>query len=499
MKGYGIDFGTTNSVVVACTPTENNPFTILGDQEGRPHPSVVWYKQGSAPVVGRIAKQQIHIHEVDMGNFFVRSIKRRLGKSERFDVFSEQKTAWEIASDIFSYLVRHARSHDEDVQEAVVTIPVRFDGRARRDLRRAANKAGIHISTFVHEPFAAVVGHVFRQEGVTGFARLAGKTILVFDWGGGTLDVTLARVESDGLVELASSGLNDRSGDFFDDLILRWSKQLFETQEGLTEADVTIPATRMDGYLINCENAKLTLSSLQFTQLQAAQVFQTPNGMFNLDTTLNRSQFEAEIEPTVDEAVNLVSEVLKTANLMDRQVDEVLLIGGTSRIPFIHEKLHERFGPRITHVDDADMIIAEGAAVVASLNMRPFLARTIAIALADGQYFPVFSAGLPAIPSACREKLSMFCTDNRDGWARLIVAEGIHSDEHVQYHTKGNLPIRVSASLAKPYRPERVDVDFTLNDDLVLEITGRGATRPEQEDARTTISDLCFGLSLKVV
>lgn len=93
----------------------------------------------------------------------------------------------------------------------------------------------------------------------------------------------------------------------------------------------------------------------------------------------------------------------------------------------------------------------------------------------------------------------MFCTDNRDGWARLIVAEGIKSAENTRYHTKGNLPIRVSQSLAKPYKPERVDVQFVLNDDLNLEISGRGATRTEEDHARAMITDLCFGLSLEVV
>jgi molecular chaperone DnaK len=185
IDGVGIDFGTTNSVVAIASRSKPYPRIKALLSEDGPHPSVVWYQGGVEPRVGRIAKTNILGFSEAPGNFFVPSIKRDLGKGKSLTIFNTTYEAKQIASHIFRHLKNDAReSHGIEFSEAVVTVPVNFDGRARRDLRSAANDAGIYIKKFVHEPFAAIVGYCFSEKADRSLEDREGQKILVFDWGG---------------------------------------------------------------------------------------------------------------------------------------------------------------------------------------------------------------------------------------------------------------------------------------------------------------------------
>ncbi len=193
--------------------------------DGFPHPSVVWYQMGHEAIIGRAAKNNMLGFAEAPGNLFVSSIKRSLGKDRHVSIFGTKHPVWEVASEVFKHLKHHAHINDIDLEQAIVTIPVDFDGRARRELRKAADHAGIFVKTFVQEPFAAVVGYLYSEKEAEKLAEREGQIILVFDWGGGTLDITVAKIQGGMVRQLENAGLADRSGDHFDGLLANYAKE----------------------------------------------------------------------------------------------------------------------------------------------------------------------------------------------------------------------------------------------------------------------------------
>lgn len=167
---------------------------------------------GSIHNEGQEAKHNLKGFANVTGNAFVASVKRRLGQEHNYSILGERKQAWEIAADIFRFLKRQASDdYKEDVDNVVVTVPVYYDSKARSDLRKAANAAGMQIKTFIHEPFAAVIG--FCHSTGANIEALNGSNVMVFDWGGGTLDITIARIKDGRVFEVATAGLKDIAGD----------------------------------------------------------------------------------------------------------------------------------------------------------------------------------------------------------------------------------------------------------------------------------------------
>src|SRR4051794_10831433 len=209
MNGIGIDFGTTNSVASVCDSRTNKVRAFTDLSNNLPHPSVVWYR-GDGRIVGREAKHNIRGYASTPGNAFVSSVKRRLGQNHSYSILGEKKQAWQVAADILSHLKTQGQTdYAEEFDRAVITIPIYYDGRARSELRKAAGAAGIQVTTFVHEPFAAVVGFCQGKGGVEDFED---SNFLVFDWGGGTLDITVTKIKNQRVYELATSGLRDIAG-----------------------------------------------------------------------------------------------------------------------------------------------------------------------------------------------------------------------------------------------------------------------------------------------
>ena len=467
MSGIGIDFGTTNSVAAVYDSNSRRPVALraLTDKEtGQPHPSVVWF-QGDRVIVGREAKQNINGFTTVPGNHFERSIKRRLGQNHIIDVLGERKQAYEVAAEIFRFLVQQAkRDTSIGIQEAVVTIPVRFKGHARRELRKAAGMAGIHIKTFVHEPFAAVIGYCFAAG--RDVATMHGSNILVFDWGGGTLDITLARVERSYITELATGGLEDIAGDLFDQRVQRYAENKFLDQYTLRPDILSmLPAGTRDRLNIECELRKIELSMKDRTSVKVAEFLQRDKHVFDLDVPLNRSTFQELIGTDVQAAIAEVDHVLEEARLQRSEVDHVLMIGGSSRIPRIRSEMQRRFGVRVIEVQNGDTIIAEGAAIIAENDWLPFLAKPVQLLLADESFYTVFEERTVLNPVTCQKKITLFCTDNRDGEARLLVAERQRTGDPSSIRMMNSLNIPVNCQLPKPYNHERVYADFYVDED----------------------------------
>lgn len=486
--GYGIDFGTTNSVAAAVSLDDGQAFPYL--EAGRPHPSFVWYS-GDGVKVGQEAKQNFNTFASEAGHRFIRSVKRDLGHAREYDVLGQRVPAWQIASQIFAHLKTAAaadRHAPADIRQAVVTIPIHFGGTARRELRRAARQAGVEITTFVHEPFAAVVGY-YRSIS-TDLTSFENERILVFDWGGGTLDVTLARLGNGRIEELATGGIGDIAGDHFDEAIRGWALSRFRDRHGLP--DTARPDRRTeDRIILESERKKIELSSKSSVTIDVPSVVSVNGQWFDIQEELDRPTFEALIEPDMLRALAEVDNVIAQARLSLGEVDRVLMIGGSSEIPRLRDEMYRRFGARAISVPNSQTVIAEGAAAIAFHGYIPYLVRPIALMLADGAALTVLDQS-DLLPMDAVVEHTLFCTDNRDGVARLVVAERPHALDRGTYVPHGVLNVPVHASLPKPYQHERVVAQFQVDEDLVLRVTGYAVAK--QEAVQTEYYDLKFGL-----
>jgi molecular chaperone DnaK len=333
--GFGIDFGTTNSVVGVC---EGGPTRALLDGD-KPNPSVVWYTADGKITVGRKAKNSLNGYAEVPGNAFVSSVKLALGNARSFRVAGQPRSASEVASEIFAFLLRQAKEqHALDVPGGVVTIPVDFHGGARHELRLAAERAGFYVKTFIHEPFAAVVAYCFPHKGKP-IEEFEGRNFLVFDWGGGTLDITLAAVRSGRMIQVAKADLGHRAGDYLDEKVMRLSHHRFLETSNLSIDDAPINSTLKDRYLGRCEEAKLILSDEKAADLDVTSAFRLNGKVYDITQQLTREDFESQVGLDIRDAMAKVDAVIEEAQLTPRDVDLVLLIGGSSRIPLVRREM----------------------------------------------------------------------------------------------------------------------------------------------------------------
>jgi molecular chaperone DnaK len=489
--GFGIDFGTTNSVVAVATK-DRKPQALTNDA-GDPHPSVVWFSPEEDVVVGAKAKKNINAEAEKQGNRFISSIKVLLGEDRLIDVGGELRPAYVVASEIFRHLRKDAiDKHGWKVEEAVVSVPVHFDGLKRADIRRAAELAGIKVLRFVHEPFAALVGY-YRTLG-DNLEALPTQTVLVFDWGGGTLDITLVRSEDGLLEEIATGGLPRTAGDRFDQYVQSFAETEFIRRNALP-VDAYLPsrATR-DRIAWETERAKIELSSRDSTTIGLPNVLERDGQVLDLKEVLRRDQFEQWISADVDAAMHEVQRMLEETRIAPSEVHKVLLVGGTSAIPLLRRRMAEVFGVRAQPVSNGQTVIAEGAAVIAQAGYEPILAAAIQIALSDKSAHTILSQGM-RVPTEDDKALTLFCTDNRDGEARLVVRQGIGSRDGRSFKVQDILSVPVEPNIPPPGQYERVYAKFSIDQDLILRVEGRGAARDETRSLQ--IHDLKFGLRLR--
>ncbi len=493
MKGFGIDFGTTNSIA-AFYDHDIKKVRPLHSSEMTPHPSVVWYKTDGTIIVGHDAKKNIMGFSNVEGNEFVSSVKRRLGKGHSLSIFGQKKSVSEVATEIFRHLKKHAVQQNIELNDVIVTVPVYFSGRQRRDLRKAADEAGLYIKTFIHEPFAAIVGYCHREGSGISLESMRNQLVLVFDWGGGTLDITLVQVLDGELRELATAGLEDKAGDYFDEKLSRFAKSAFIDSLRANPNEIIPSSGNVGRLLTECERAKKGLSDKEHETIQVAQFCNYKDSNHHIKQSVNRSDFQNLIDNDIKDAIAEINKALETANVKANEIDVAVLIGGSSRIPLIKESLRKMFGYRIVEMKNADSVIAEGAAIIDALNLQPIMARDLCVELSDGTDIEIFESGVFANPEICKKQVHFYCTDNRDGIAKLVLKEHAGRIHATRPLTKNILSIPINSELPAPYNHERVIVDFALDRDMVLHVSGKGAT--QRHNSSCEIFNLCFGLSL---
>ncbi len=266
-------------------------------------------------------------------------------------------------------------------------------------------------------------------------------------------------------------------------------KRSLESKQ-LSIAECGLAPNVKDRYLKECEDAKINLSHSEEEIVLVPKAFKFQSQAYPVNETLVRGDFESIIQVDVNDAMNQIEFALEDAGLLKSEIGLALLIGGTSNIPIIRQELLEFFGSGLKDVQNADTIIAEGAAIIDSLGLHPVFAKSIGIQLSDESYFEVFPAGMIA-KGAATKQINLFCTDNRDGQARLIVKERKSKESKNGERTLEILAIPVSERLKQDFG-ERVTVTFSVDEDLILHITGKAAT--QDRNASVEIHDLRFGL-----
>jgi len=477
MSTVGFDFGTTNSVMSI----------VVGDRcipildEGMPHPSVVAYRGGVA-IVGRKAKEELANAASGVSGNIVKSPKTMLGRSS-VTVDGHTYSPQVVVRDVVAHVMAHARGDRVARQSgnrfdrAVFTIPIDMDGERRRELREACRMAGMGIYQFVHEPLAALYGHMrgtpdFKLE----FARLNRQLVIVFDWGGGTLDLTLCRVTDGMLVQVQNDGCSEVGGDIIDDMLVNEIERKVLEGRGI-RTEVRRQVGALARLRSAAERAKIALSSKDIHPLLVPDYFMPEAGDVDLVYRLSRVELEQAVASKVTQGVGRIESMLRNARVEASGVAMCLATGGMVNMPLIQARLREIFGAgRVEISARGNTVISEGAAWIAHDDARLMLAKNIEVLVARSAYFPVIQAGavMPREQEIQRppQPLTLYCSDPTDGIAKFILTTPKRTGRSVQVNDERDNLGALSVSVDSNQSPlvERLLLDVSIDENLVLSL-----------------------------
>jgi molecular chaperone DnaK (HSP70) len=379
----GIDLGTTNSEVAAVLDGRVEVISVAGDV--RILPSVVGIADDGALLVGETAKNQYVLHPERT----VRSIKRRMGEAVRVAMGNKDYSPQEISAMILRRLKDLAEARlGHAVSKAVITVPAFFSDAQRQATREAGVIAGLEVARIINEPTAAALAYESRHKG----ARKA----LVYDLGGGTFDVSVVNLEADVVEVLASHGNNHLGGDDFDRKLVELALDHLKQAHGL---DATGSPAAMARLQRAAEAAKIALSDRPYVTMTEEYLLEREGVPVHLALEISRHEYEALIEPYIDETLEAVHTALSGARLTVSDIDEILLVGGATRTPLVARRLEEELRLEPRGEVDPDLCVAMGAAVQAALiagsethtvliDVTPYTFGTSAIGELNGETYP---------------------------------------------------------------------------------------------------------------
>jgi molecular chaperone DnaK len=351
-KVVGIDLGTTNSVIAVL---EGGQPTVIANAEGnRTTPSIVGFSKTGDRLVGLLAKRQAVLNPERT----FASIKRYVGTDHTVEVDGKKHTPQEISAMILRKLADDASTYlGETVTQAVITVPAYFNDSQRQATKDAGRIAGLEVLRIINEPTAAALAY--------GLDKKTDETILVFDLGGGTFDVSILEV-GDGVFEVKSTHGDTRlGGDDFDEAVLEWLRAEFKKQEGI---DLSNDRQAMQRLKEAAEKAKCELSTVTETHISLPFITADQNGPKHLEMTLSRAKFNELTHTLVERCRKPVEQALKDAKLTASQIDEVVLVGGSTRIPAVQDLVKELTGGKKPHQGvNPDEVVAVGAAIQAGV------------------------------------------------------------------------------------------------------------------------------------
>jgi molecular chaperone DnaK len=351
-KPVGIDLGTTNSVVSVLEAGE--PVVIPNAEGSRTTPSVVGFSKSGEVLVGEVAKRQA----ITNPERTIRSVKRQMGTSWNIDIDGKKYTAQEISARILQKLKRDAESYLGDtVNQAVITVPAYFDDAQRTATKEAGQIAGLEVLRIINEPTAAALAYGLDKEGKD-------QTVLVFDLGGGTFDVSVLEI-GDGVFEVKStSGNTHLGGDDWDQRVIDWMVKEFKNTEGV---DLSADKMALQRLKEAAEKAKIELSSVQETTINLPFVTATSEGPKHLDMRLTRAKFNELTADLVDACRGPFEQAVGDAGFSKSDIDHVVLVGGSTRMPSIQELVQQLTGKEPHKGVNPDEVVAVGAAIQAGV------------------------------------------------------------------------------------------------------------------------------------
>lgn len=346
-KVLGIDLGTTNSCM---SIMEGGKPVVIPNAEGaRTTPSVVAFSKEGERLVGSVAKRQA----VTNPDKTIISIKRDMGTDRKVPIDDKTFTPQEISAMILQKLKVDAEAYlGEEIQKAVITVPAYFNDAQRNATKDAGKIAGLEVLRIINEPTASALAYGIEREG--------DATVLVYDLGGGTFDVSILTL-GDGVFEVQSTaGDNHLGGDDFDELVVKYLIDEFKKQEGI---DLGSDKMAMQRLRDAAENAKKELSTVQKTNINLPYITTDSSGPKFLDIDLTRSKFEQLIGDLVDRTIGPVKQALSDANLTAKDIDHVLLVGGSTRVPLVQERIKALLGKDPDKGINPDECVAIGASI----------------------------------------------------------------------------------------------------------------------------------------
>ncbi len=365
-KVIGIDLGTTNSVVAVMEGGE--PTVITNPEGSRLTPSVVGFTKDGERLVGQLAKRQA----VSNPDRTIASIKRHMGTDYKVTIDGSSYTPPQISAMILQKLKADAEKYlSEEVTQAVITVPAYFNDSQRQATKDAGKIAGLDVLRIVNEPTAAAIAY-----GLDKTDSGKAETILVFDLGGGTFDVSILNLDDGMFQVVATNGNTHLGGDDFDHAVMNWMVEEFKKTNGIDLSQDKMAAQRL---LEAAEKAKIELSNMASTNINLPFITADATGPKHLDLTLSRTKFDILTSDLVEATVAPTAQALQDAGLTPSDIDKVILVGGSSRIPAVQASIAKQLGKEPNHSVNPDECVAVGAAIQAGILAGEFKDKNIVL------------------------------------------------------------------------------------------------------------------------
>lgn len=455
---FGIDFGTTSSATVGYMVADGKLQRFFyGDDEGRPIPSVVAIDKKTGEVyTGRAARNRRM--ELSESCEYIPSVKTIIDEDKSIEVAGKEWTPVDIAAAMFEALKKSVKEQTKsDMSRAVVAIPVGFSPKKREKLREAADKAGVHISSFISEPTAAFYANYGDLK--------SSSVVAVFDWGGGTLDVSIIKNEGGSISELATNGL-DIAGDYIDEKIAHRVHSKIARKKRIEVSFEDMPSSDRDNMLVRAELAKRNLADDDTATISL-------NSYGKLGTcreTLDYDWFADIIEPEVDKAIECLKKTIDQSGVGLANIDRILLVGGSSNLRPLLDKLDKVYGDKLYFPEETMWNVSLGAARLAMTPGGYYTNQQIGLVMSDGSFFQILKKDVPL--SKCYIKCDFGMVDDTSE-ARLVFSGSPDIDNSLEKYRTLEVP-------SYGFLQEKIKIEAFVDENMVFNVKAGSTMRPSE-------------------